>query len=42
MTAGSQNHLYVPAKKPEKVTGNLFQEEEWLLENLKKVEPHGK
>ena len=42
MTTGSQAHLYVPAKKPEKVTGNPFQEEECLTENLKKIEPHGK
>ena len=40
--AGSQAHLYVPAKRLEKVTGSPFQEEECLIENLKKVEPHGK
>jgi hypothetical protein len=42
MTVGSQAHPYVPAKRPEKVTGNPFQEEECLTENLKKVESHGK
>ena len=42
MMAGSQTHFYVLAKRPEKVTGNPFQEEECLTENLKKVESHGK
>ena len=37
ITAGSQAHLYVPAKRPEKVTGNPFQEEECLTENLKRL-----
>jgi hypothetical protein len=40
MTVGSQTHPYVPAKRPEKVTENPFQEEECLTENLKKVESH--
>jgi hypothetical protein len=43
MTLGPQAHPYVPAKRPEKkVTGNPFQGEECLTENLKKVEPYGK
>jgi hypothetical protein len=42
MMAGSQAHFYVLAKRPEKMTGNPFQEEECLIEKLKKVEPHGK
>jgi hypothetical protein len=41
MTLGSQAHPYVPAKRPEKVTGNSFQEE-CLTENFKKVEPYRK
>jgi len=39
---GLSAYPYVPAKRPEKVTGNPFQEEECLIENLKKVEPNGK
>tara|TARA_B110000495_G_scaffold23978_1_gene16994 strand:- start:393 stop:578 length:186 start_codon:yes stop_codon:yes gene_type:complete len=42
MMAGSQAHFYVLAKRPEKLTGDPFQEEECLIENLKKGEPHGK
>ena len=42
MTVGSQAHHYVPAKRPEKVTGNPFQEEECLTEKFKKIEPYGK
>jgi hypothetical protein len=42
MMAGSQANFYVLAKRPEKVTGKPFQEEECFTENLKKIEPHGK
>jgi hypothetical protein len=34
---GLSAHPYVPAKRPEKVTGNPFQEEECLTENLKRL-----
>jgi hypothetical protein len=36
MMARSQGHFYVLAKRPEKMTGNPFQEEECLIRKIKK------